>query len=1135
MKVSLTGFLVAVFIGFTVVVKAYGADPAIISDRLFYQMESLKNDDGFIRINIIMREEMDAGWLMENASRLPVSDRRRFVVETLMNFASVSQEGVLEILRQFENEGLVREINPLWIANVITCSAKPSAVYQLANRTDIYMIDHDFYQIILDPSTWRQGSMEVGDPEQREITWNVSKVNAPQVWALGYTGQGVVVAIIDTGVNYNHNDLKDHLWQHPDYPMYGYNFVSNNLNPMDDQGHGTHCAGTVAGDGTSGSQTGVAPDATIMCLKVLDSQGGGNQSWTWSAVQFAVQHGADILSLSLGWQHAWGPNRQVFRQTFNNALAAGVIASVAAGNEGDQQNNYPIPDNVRTPGDCPPPWLHPDQTLVGGTSGVVCVGATNSSDAVAAFSGRGPSTWQSVSPFNDYPYQPGIGLIRPDVVAPGVNIKSLAYNNNSGYASGWNGTSMATPCVAGVMALMKQKNSGLTPQQISQILEQTTVVLTPGKNNTSGSGRVNALAAINATPMPGPSYYSHTLNDQSGNNNGQADPGESILLTVAMANFSDVPVNNVTVKLSSPSPFITITDSLEFYGNFAVNNIIEIQNAFAFNVANNIPGGQNIKFNLLAISGTQSWTSSFTITANGITLTASTLTINDASGNGNGILDPGETASLIIQIGNQGQIPASTVICSLTTTSPGLTINNGIFTLPVLNPGQNLPASFSVTVSPNVQTGTTLYLSLQVVSGFYQITANYTPKVGLIVEDFESGTFTTFPWQFAGNQPWQIANTGAYQGQFCARSGQIGNNQSSELKITMQVAGGDSIAFYRKVSSEANYDFLRFYINNTLMGEWSGEVNWGRVAYPVTAGTKTFRWVYIKDIFVVAGQDRAWVDYIEFPAVVDQTLSVNAGPDATICQASTYQANATAQNHASLIWSTSGTGTFSNPTILNPIYYPSQQDIQNGSVILTITVYGNTGASLSDQLILSIIPIPQQPGPISGPSTVCMGQSELYHINPVPFASSYEWILTPWNAGTVIGNDTTVTVTFSSNFTGNATLKVYGINQCGGGNYSADFPLVIEDCTGLTEYRSVQITVSPNPAKEHILIKWADIHYAYGLLIINDPAGRQIVSRKISGQPEIVIDTRHWTEGVYFLKFVNEKSIFTEKIIISRN
>ena len=123
-----------------------------------------------------------------------------------------------------------------------------------------------------------------------------------------------------------------------------------------------------------------------------------------------------------------------------------VVALVCAGNEGNAflQMAYPIPNNVRVPASCPPPYLDPDQMAnPGPLSCVVAVGAVNYNDAAADFTSQGPVTWQDTE-FGDYAYNPGIGLIRPDVCAPGVNIKSLDYNNTSDYTT-MDGTSQATP------------------------------------------------------------------------------------------------------------------------------------------------------------------------------------------------------------------------------------------------------------------------------------------------------------------------------------------------------------------------------------------------------------------------------------------------------------------------------------------------------------------------------------------------------------------------------------------------------------------------------------------------------------------------------------------------------------------
>ncbi|MDA3813722.1 MAG: S8 family serine peptidase, partial [Candidatus Cloacimonetes bacterium] len=379
-----------------------------------------------------------------------------------------------------------------------------TAIDTISKRNDIALLDHDEERnILLAPTINKEPSEYLHEMRDgREITWNVTKVNADDVWAQGYYGAEVIVAVLDTGVNYNHTDLNDHLWSHPDYPLHGYDFVNNDNNPMDDHGHGTHCAGTVAGDGTSGSQTGMAPEASIMCIKLLDSSGNGSESVCWTAIEFAVDNGADVLSMSFGWQHSWGTNRTGWRNAMDYVYAADVFASVAAGNEGTQQGQYPIPDNVRTPGDCPPPWLHPDQTLQEGLSSVVCIGATDINDNLAGFSSRGPVTWESVTGYNDYAYNPGMGLIRPDISAPGANIKSLAYNSNTGYESGWSGTSMATPCVAGIIALMLSKDFTLTPAQLDQIIEENVEVAQNPKNNNFGSGRIDALASVNAIPTP---------------------------------------------------------------------------------------------------------------------------------------------------------------------------------------------------------------------------------------------------------------------------------------------------------------------------------------------------------------------------------------------------------------------------------------------------------------------------------------------------------------------------------------------------------------------------------------------------------------------------------------------------------
>jgi hypothetical protein len=137
--------------------------------------------------------------------------------------------------------------------------------------------------------------------------------------------------------------------------------------------------------------------------------------------------------------------------------------------------------------------------------------------------------------------------------------------------------------------------------------------------------------------------------------------------------------------------------------------------------------------------------------------------------------------------------------------------------------------------------------------------------VGEIAETWESGDFSSFEWEQTSSSHWTISDENPYEGLFCARSGTISDNQTSGLEISMEVSTAGSVSFFRKVSSEAGYDFLEFYIDNTLAEKWSGEVGWGEFSYPVSQGMHTFAWVYSKDAYISNGSDCGWIDFIVFP------------------------------------------------------------------------------------------------------------------------------------------------------------------------------------------------------------------------------------------------------------------------------
>ena len=483
---------------------------ALIDPELLQLMNSRSSEK--FSVNIILKESIDANSLNVRQSFSSRDAKREYMIEETKALAEKKQADVLKTLQANERGNSVTDIRCHWIVNMINCKADANAIYKIAEHPDVEAVIYNKLQYML----FNEKPEKVSASTRATALEHVTQVKADQVWNLGYTGKGVVVAVLDTGCNIEHKDLADHLWTADNGVDHGWNTMNNTDKITDKQGHGTHCAGIVCGDGTSYHQTGIAPDAQLMVVKVLGDDGTGDVSGVTGGIEYAIDNGADVLSMSLGVsmvdesgnlvasEEIFDYTATLERKALENALAYGVVAAVAAGNDGEWINgNAKVPRNVNVPGNCPPPWIHPDQQAnAGGLSATISVGAVNYSDQLTSFSSQGPVTWNTSTTnyyeYSDYTYNSNtIGLIRPDVVAPGYNITSAYNGDNSNYI-GMSGTSMATPCVAGIIALLLDKNPNLTPAEICQVLETTGVELSATKSNQYGSGRVDALAAINS-------------------------------------------------------------------------------------------------------------------------------------------------------------------------------------------------------------------------------------------------------------------------------------------------------------------------------------------------------------------------------------------------------------------------------------------------------------------------------------------------------------------------------------------------------------------------------------------------------------------------------------------------------------
>lgn len=369
------------------------------------------------------------------------------------------------------------------------------------------------------------------------------QIGADTVWNMNYTGANRMVAVADTGIDYNHAELSDSY-------AGGWNFVKNNNNPYDDNGHGTHVSGIITANGIDPNAKGVSPDAKILALKVLDSTGSGTFSDVISAIYYAVDgpdgiYGTaddphtDAISMSLGtsapYIYPTGNCDNVIPEVTNAihyAISRGVAVVAAAGNDG---NGISIPGCV---------------------SGTIAVGAVNSNNVRASWSGAGDSL---------------------DIVAPGVNIYSTW---PGGYAT-LSGTSMATPHVSAVVALLKQANSTLSVSDIKNALYNTANDLgTTGWDPYYGYGLVNAAAAINyvlpQVPIHDVAVSSISMPPSAVNgsvvtiNVGAADVGnQAETFNVVVSDLTD----SIVIGSQSVSLNAFATKSLSFSFNTALSSI----------------------------------------------------------------------------------------------------------------------------------------------------------------------------------------------------------------------------------------------------------------------------------------------------------------------------------------------------------------------------------------------------------------------------------------------------------------------------------------------------------------------------------------------------------------------------------
>jgi subtilisin family serine protease len=428
-----------------------------ISHEVREQMEAINSREKLtVIITIDSPPEIEASPPYQ--SSLPATN----LVRKLQADANRSQASVLQYLKKMESSGWVQDITPFWIFNGIAITASPQVIQELGNRPDVIRIDPN--RIFYSPSV---------DTEQASPL-NIEAIHAPALWEMGYRGQGIVVANMDTGVLVDHPDLAS-TWRAGNNSWYDTTGQYPDR-PFDTDGHGTCTMGVMVGGDESGQTLGVAPEAEWIAVRIFDDDGLATSIRIHLGFQWLLDPDGDPDTddaphiVNNSWAFQSNGCFLDFLPDIMALRAAGILPIFAAGNAGPGSNTGLSPSN---------------------NPGAFSVGALDYMDIISASSSRGPSICGQEE------------QIFPSIVSPGISIPSTGLNNGYTYASG---TSLAAPHVAGALALLLSAYPGLSVDEQERILIESAKDLGPdGPDNDYGYGKLDVLHAyrlLAGQPVP---------------------------------------------------------------------------------------------------------------------------------------------------------------------------------------------------------------------------------------------------------------------------------------------------------------------------------------------------------------------------------------------------------------------------------------------------------------------------------------------------------------------------------------------------------------------------------------------------------------------------------------------------------
>lgn len=358
--------------------------------------------------------------------------------------------------------------------------------------------------------------------------------------------------------------------------------------------------------------------------------------------------------------------------------------------------------------------------------------------------------------------------------------------------------------------------------------------------------------------------YRLIANDEDGD--GKIEPGENVSFDLVLKNWGMAAATNVHLTAQScGSDYFYFTKNDDDVESIDALTVDTVFGAFGIVVSPDVPDGWQFGFNITSNDATGYWYNSFGFKASAPDVRLSSMSSEELEGNGNMVVEAGETGILTMNVVNAGSIVAENVVVNVVVDNELVTLENPMFEIPQIQEGEEIAVQTVFHIDENAVNGSVLSFDATVVCGKYQSQLNYKVAIGYIVDDFETGDFSKFDWGFAGSSEWTVTNADSYEGDFSARSGVITNNEVSSLIINIEVFEEGEMSFYYKTSTEKNVDYLEFCIHNEVRDCWSGNNDWQSMSYSLAPGCYQLEWRFRKTLGSQPGTGEVFIDYVTFP------------------------------------------------------------------------------------------------------------------------------------------------------------------------------------------------------------------------------------------------------------------------------